>query len=198
MSSDFICNIGVRYLAISYLNWLIWRFMEHKNGFTFIEIATILGFLGIILTIGLPLALKDFADPLDDVTTQLEGFFNQAKARALATTSASYFYPDITTTPHKIIVQRIPRCDQDSISKADSNSFPTGSLWGLDSKQRPLEIPSEITLETLNWGVCVSSRGLVTLLGGSFTGEVSFYYSEKNKRTFVEMFLGGGVRVTKQ
>ena len=172
--------------------------MKHKNGVTFLEIAIILGILGIILTIGLPLALRDFADPLDDATTQLEGFFKQARTRALATTSASYFYPDVTTTPHTIVVQRIPRCDQDSITKADSNTFPSGSLWGLDSKQEPLEIPDEIILETLNWGVCISSRGLVNLLGNTFTGKVSFYYSEKNRRTLVEMFLGGGVRVTKQ
>ena len=172
--------------------------MKHKNGFTLIEIVSTLGILGIILSIGLPLALRDFVDPLDDVTIQLEGFFKQAKARALATTSASYFYPDTTITPHTIVVQRIPRCDPDSINKADSNSFPSGSLWGLDSKQKPLEIPNEITLETLNWSVCINSRGLTNLLGGGFTGQVSFYYSEKNKRTLVEMFLGGGVRVTKQ
>ncbi len=170
--------------------------MKNKNGFTLIEMISVVGILGIVLGLGLPLALKNFDNPLNDVTTQLEGFFKQARARALATTSASYFYPDTTTTPHTIVVQRIPHCDQNSINQADNNSFPVGSLWGLDSKQRPLEIPQEITLETLNWGVCINSRGLANFLGNSFTGNVSFYYPKRSQRALVEMFLGGAVRIT--
>ncbi len=172
--------------------------MKYKNGFSATEMIAVLGILGIVLALGLPLALKGFVNPLDDVTTQLEGFFKQARARALATTSASYFYPEVTATPHTIAVQRIPNCAPSNITMADDNSFPADSLWGLDIKQRPLEIPSEIILETLNWGVCIDSRGLATFLDNNFTGKVSFYYPKKNKRLYVEMSLGGAVRVTQQ
>lgn len=144
-----------------------------SRAFTLTEALVVLGITGIILAIG-ALNLRGLNNPLQNGASQLEGFFKQARAKALATTSA---YRVRAETSGRLIAEYANNCN--------------ATTWTADSRL-VLELPTDVRVSGTNtpttWPVCFTSRGLAD------KNLIVTLANAKNQTRQVEVMLGGGVR----
>ena len=147
------------------------RTIRNDRGTSLIELVVTLGFATVIMGIAISNLLA-MERPLASASRELAGFFKQARAKAVATTSA---YTVSAPDSHTIIA---------SFGRTCSDANPTQDM------RLYLELPTNINLTDTTWTVCYSARGIadtspsLTLTGPDYS------------QTSVQVFLGGAVRVT--
>lgn len=144
-----------------------------NRAFTLVEALVVLGITGIVLAIG-ALNLRGLNNPLQNGAGQLEGFFKQARAKAMATTSAYRVRADSSS---RLVTEYARNCNS--------------TTWTVDPKL-VLELPTEVRVSATNtpttWPVCFTSRGLAD------KNLIVTLSNTKNQTRQVEVMLGGGVR----
>lgn len=149
--------------------------MHKPKGLTLVEVLVTLALLGIAFSI-LALNLRPFYDPLSDAVSRTEGFLKQARAKAMATTSA-----------YRVSLSG------GEWSTAYAGTCKSGSFTPDPSLR--VTLPEGITA-TLTGGnaLCFTSRGLLVVLGGSGTGEPAITLRDGRGRVrTLRVLLGGGV-----
>ena len=140
-----------------------------ERGFTILEMIVTMGILAVVMGIAVA-NIKKFDDPLNDASNQVVGFFKQARAKAISTTSAYTVYPISAT---RLGTKYAAKCT-DVVTTDDTSfflNFPTGSH-----------------LNATNWTLCYSSRGLPD-------GNLTIDLRDTNNLTkTVQVYLGGGAR----
>lgn len=144
-----------------------------SRALTLVEVLVVLGITAIVLTIG-TINLRGLNNPLQNGTSQLEGFFKQTRAKAMATTSA---YRVRAESPGRLVTEYAGNC----------NSV----TWTADPRLT-LELPPGVRVSGTNtpvtWPVCFTSRGLAN------KNLIVTLSNTKNQTRQVEVMLGGGVR----
>ena len=146
--------------------------MEPANreaGLTLLEVLVVVAILGLALGIA-SVNLRPLGTPLQAGTALLEGYFRQARVRAIASTSACRAVPEGLT---RVVTQCATSCSD------------TG--WTTESTLQ-LTLPEHVAFETANWSVCFSSRGIATQ-------NVTIALEHGNGSAKVEVLLGGTTRV---
>jgi len=144
-----------------------------NRAFTLIEALVVLGITGILLAIG-AINLRGLNNPLQNGASQLEGFFKQARSKAMATTSA---YRIRAESAVRLVAEHAANCN--------------AAAWTEDPRLT-LEFTEGVRVSGTNspvaWPVCFTSRGLANK-------NLIVTLSDANNRTRqVEIMLGGGVR----
>jgi prepilin-type N-terminal cleavage/methylation domain-containing protein len=140
-----------------------------ERGFTILEMVVTMGIMAVVMGIALA-NIKKFDDPLNDASNQVVGFFKQARAKAISTTSAYTVYPISAT---RLGTKYAAKCT-DTTTTNDTAfflNFPTGSH-----------------LNATNWTLCYSARGLPD---GNLTIDLR---NTNNQTKTVQVYLGGGAR----
>jgi prepilin-type N-terminal cleavage/methylation domain-containing protein len=144
--------------------------MKRARGFTLSEVLVCLAIMGMSATIG-SLYLDPMTTPIESGSIQLEGFFRQARLRAMATTSAHRISP---TDSSNLAVEYAGTCSD--------------TTWTTDGDME-LELPNGVTMSDATWSVCFSSRG-ISLNNVTVTLAHSTYGTRQ-----VEVLLGGTTRI---
>jgi len=144
--------------------------MKRERGFSLSEVLVCLAIMGLSATIG-SLYLDPMTTPIESGSIQLEGFFRQARLRAMATTSAHRVGP---TDSSNLAVEYAATCSD--------------TTWTTDSDME-LELPSGVTMSDTTWSVCFSSRG-ISLNNVTVTLSHSTYGTRQ-----IEVLLGGTTRI---
>jgi hypothetical protein len=111
------------------------------------------------------------ATPLESGAIQLEGYFRQARLRAMATTSARRVVP---SDSRHLRIEYAATCSDTS--------------WTTENGMR-LELPDGVSMTDSTWSVCFSSRG-ISLNNLTVTLSHSQYGT-----TDIEVLLGGTTRI---
>ncbi len=148
------------------------RHGRHQSGFTLPELLGALVVLGIVLGAA-GVWLRPLDNPLESGSKQLEGFFRQARARALASTLA---YRVVPLSDSEIAGEFSDKCSDED--------------WTLDPALE-LTLPDDVTLTDTEWFVCFNARGIA-----NDTVVVDLWHPKKGTRQ-VEVLLGGVSRVLK-
>lgn len=162
VSAHSLHTFGVEVMASKHV-------LFEERGFTLVETIVSLGIFAVILGIAVS-NIKKFDDPLNDASNQIVGFFKQARAKSISTTSAYTIYPISTT---KLGTKFAAKCT-DTTTTTDSAftyTFPTGAH-----------------LNATSWTLCFSARGLPD---GNLTVDLR---DANNHPKTVQVYLGGGVR----
>jgi len=144
---------------------------KSSQGFSLLEMLVTLSLMTSLFLIALN-NLNSLHDPLDNAASELLGFFKQVRARSISTTS-SYLVTPISS--NQLEVTYAKNCTE-TTRQADSR---------LD-----LTLPSQVSFYTTDWSICYSARGLP-----DDNLSVQIIKSDGSNAT-VEIFLGGGVRIT--
>ena len=144
--------------------------MDRCAGMSLLEVLLVLGLIGIALGAA-GLYLRPMEDPLEVGATELEGMMRQARARALASTSACRI---------SALSNRLARGEI-----ADSCASTT---WTGDPAL-VLELPRRVTMSDSSWSVCFNSRGL------SDTNLLLTVTHPDSGSMQVEVLRGGAARV---
>ncbi len=141
-----------------------------ERGFSAIELAAVLALVGIISMMAVG-NLKAIRSPVLEGANQTMGFFKQARAKALSTTSA-YFIS--AASDHRLVTSAGINC-------ADTTPVVDPNLW--------LDLPDGVTTTDTSWEVCFSPRGFP-----DSTVTIPLIDTEGGAET-VELYLGGAVRI---
>lgn len=144
--------------------------LANCRGFTLFELLIVLAVFGVLIGMA-ALNLRPLNSPLQTGTSQIMGFFKQARAKAIATTSAYKVEPASAT---RLITKYASSCS---------------ALTMTTDTDLTLDLPAGVSLTATDWSVCFNSRGVAD---GNIT--VTLTDSKAKTRT-VEVFLGGGVRI---
>jgi hypothetical protein len=115
--------------------------------------------------------LRPIEAPLQVGSTALEGYFRQARGRALATTSA---YRVSASTVRLLQAEYAKNCAEAS--------------WTPDPKLQ-LQLPPGVTLASTSWSICFNNRGLADA-----NLQVTLKHPEEGSQQ-VEVLRGGAARV---
>jgi hypothetical protein len=138
-------------------------------GSSMLELLAVLAIMGIGLGIG-ALYLRPIEAPLRSGGQLLEGMFKQARAKAIA-----------TTTAHRV------RPFDDRTLVAELASSCSDLAWTVDPRME-VELPEGVTLDATAWSVCFNSRGT-----SSLNVVVTLEHPDQGQQT-LEVLLGGSVR----
>lgn len=141
-----------------------------ERGFTVTEMLVVLGLVGVLSAIAV-INLNALSSPAENGAAELLGFFKQARARAIATTSAYFITPSSGT---EISTSSGVNC-------SDPSPVPDSTL--------ELVLPTGASLPDTSWTVCFTSRGLSD---GNIAVVVNDIHG--GART-VEILLGGSIRI---
>lgn len=144
--------------------------MNGQHGFSMTELLVVLAIMGLSAAIG-SLYLDPMSTPIESGAVQLEGFFRQARLRAMATTSAHRVKP---TDGSNLMVETASNC--------------SATTW-TTSGDLVQELPSGVTMTDTSWSVCFSSRGISL---NNVT--VTLTHSKYGTRD-IEVLLGGTTRI---
>ena len=114
--------------------------MHRQAGVTLVELLAAMSIMGIALGT-FALYLTPMEGGLNGGVTATEGFVRQARATAMATTSAWRVSPDSKNT---LAVERASSCSSGS--------------WTLDPDLH-VELPKDVEFSDTGWEVCFGSRG---------------------------------------
>ena len=143
----------------------LWR----ECGFSLLELLAVLSTAG-VLTLMASAGLNDMVDPLRNASAELQGYFKQVRARAIATTSSYTVVPSGTGT--------VTATFSDSCSSSDQTA--DGRLL--------LNLPSGARFSATDWSVCYTARGLPLE-----NLQIELADNDGESRT-LEIYLGGAVR----
>jgi hypothetical protein len=144
--------------------------MCRASGSSLIELLAVIALVGVAVA-ATAVYLHPIEAPLQVGSAALEGYFRQARGRALATTSA---YKVSASTPRSLQAQYANDC-------AETN-------WTPDPKLQ-LQLPPDVALASTSWSVCFNSRGLADA-----NLQVTLNHPEEGSQQ-VEVLRGGASRV---
>lgn len=139
-------------------------------GFTIVELLVAFAIISVLSGIAI-MNLNALSNSSENAAASLVGLLKQARARAIASTSAYFVVPTSTTS---IVTRSGTTC---------SDASP------VDDPTLTLQLPSGASLGATAWSVCFTSRGL-----SDSNTEVVVNDIHSHSRT-VEVFLGGGVQI---
>lgn len=140
-----------------------------QSGFSLLEMLVALSVVGAISGIAV-MNLRSLSSAAENGAAQLLGFFKQARAKAISTTSAYFVVP----TSSSEVITRVGTSCSDAAPVADP--------------ALELSLPSGASLSDTTWSVCFTSRGL-----SDSNFSVTVLDTQSGSKT-VEVLLGGGVR----
>jgi len=143
--------------------------VRRAAGSSLVELLVVLAVAGVAMGAA-SLYLRPMEAPVLTAVAELEGFMRQARARALATTSAC---------------RVLPVTSSDLRAECAANCGAT--TWTVDPGLG-LALPRGVTMTDTGWTVCFTSRGLST---GNLT--ITLAHPEYRSRQ-VEVLLGGAAR----
>ena len=146
--------------------------MNKEDGFSILEILVTFSMVGILTGIAVS-NLRTLENPVFTGANQVMGFVKQARAKAIATTSAYTIYPSSSTT---ISARYGKTC-------ADVDTIEDPKL--------SLELPDGAAFTDTTWSLCFASRGLPTENRQIYVSSLS----DSTQTLGVEVYLGGAVRV---
>jgi prepilin-type N-terminal cleavage/methylation domain-containing protein len=141
-----------------------------QDGTSLVEVLVVLALLGLIVA-GAVVRFEAAATPVRAGALEVAGFFRQARARALATTSAYRVF-----------------ADSDRLLAAEWAASCTAPSWTSDPALA-LELTEGVRLGATAWTVCFSSRGT-----SADNVTVSVTHPEYGSRQ-IEVMLGGSTRI---
>ena len=144
--------------------------MRSETGTSLVEILVVMVLLGIGLTTA-SFKLYAAASPVETAATLIEGFVRQARARAVATTSAVRIFPD----GPGLAMETSDRC--------------TSTTWTPETSS--VELPAGTSIAESVWSLCFTSRGVTT---DALT--LTVVHDEMTPR-HVEVFYGGSTRISR-
>lgn len=144
--------------------------MDTRSGFTLVEMLVVLAVVGILL-VASSMLFQPSVGSLQDGASLLQGFFAQARARAMATTSACRVRPATAT---RLIAESASSCE-------DTSWAPEESLT--------LDLPRTVSLPDTSWSVCFGNRGI------SDQNLVVSLRQDPGGTKRVEVLLGGTAKV---
>lgn len=146
------------------------RPLKSQKGYTIVELLVVMAMMMSLMSIGV-YNLRSLERPLKTGAAQLGGFFKQARAKAIATTSAYRVYA--LSTSQAAVTYGV-NCDN------ASTNFDTDLSYTL---------PNELEFTSTAWEVCFSARGIAD-------DNITVTMEDKEGDTSnVEVFLGGAVRI---
>ncbi|MGK7912560.1 MAG: prepilin-type N-terminal cleavage/methylation domain-containing protein [Synechococcus sp.] len=145
-----------------------------QQGFTLPELLAGVAIVSILLGIG-GLTLMNQREPLRTATNDVEGAFKQARARAMATTSACTVQPDPDNPTTALSVQCAPNC-----------ASPAGA-W-VDQPNLDIALDDGVQLANGGWQICFNSRGLSNTAGAA---NLSLTEDGNTTTSQVAVLLGG-------
>lgn len=134
------------------------------------EMLVVLLTISLLATTAIP-SLAALKNPLDDGTNITMSILKQARAKAIATTSAYKISP---TSNNHIKAEYLKNCSSNSATQ--------------DSKLA-LDMPQGVLLGATNWSICFDSRGFA-----QEAKNISLYDGSGKTKT-LEIYLGGAVRI---
>ena len=143
--------------------------MNKHQGFTLVELLIVLGIFGIVMGIA-AMNLRPLSGDLQAAANEVAGTFKQARARAMATTSAHRVAPN--AAGDSLIVEVAQDC--------------TSTNWTTNDRLTR-NLREQVTLERTDWLVCFNSRGLAE------SGPTFDLSSREGKTINIRVFLGGTV-----
>jgi len=144
--------------------------MRTSSGSSLLELLAVLAIVGIALGAA-SLYLRPMEAPVQTAAVELEGFLRQARARALATTSACRVLP---AGPSRLRTECADDC--------------AATTWTVEPGGG-LDLPRGVTMTDTSWSSCFDSRGLA---GANL--RITLVHPEYHSRQ-VEVLLGGAARV---
>jgi prepilin-type N-terminal cleavage/methylation domain-containing protein len=146
------------------------HFKDAESGFTIVELLVTFAIISVLSGIAV-MNLNALSNSSENAAASLVGLLKQARARAIASTSA-YFVVPISST--SIVTRSGTTC---------SDASP------VDDPTLTLQLASGATLGSTSWSVCFTSRGL-----SDSNTEIVVNDIHSHSLT-VEVFLGGGVQI---
>lgn len=143
--------------------------MRARDGFSLVELLVVMALAGIALGAA-ALYLRPMEAPVQTAGEELQGLLRQARARAMATTSAYRVSP---ATSERLITEFAANCAETS--------------WTTDSGLA-LTLPRGVTMTDTSWTACFNSRGLA-----DSNLVITLTHSEYGSQQ-VELLLGGAAR----
>jgi len=144
--------------------------MNMESGMSLVELMAILAIAGLALS-ATGLYLAPAAAPLETATHVVEGFFREARLRAIATTSAYRVRP---SGPYQITSEYANSCSDTTWTASDTPD---------------IDLKNGVSMPDTSWSVCFSSRGISS-------GNVILTLSHSDFGTRqIEVLLGGTTRV---
>ena len=142
--------------------------MNTKKGFTLIEILVSVSLLSVLSYVAV-LNLKEFYNPLDTASIQIQSHYKLVRSSAIANTKA-YLYQPLSDTQIQI-------SSRETCNSGSWTIDPTLALTLIDGA----------VLNSTEWFVCINSRGFPD-------ANVVFQLDDQDGKTKnIEIFLGGGI-----
>ena len=141
-----------------------------EAGLTLLEVMVVVAILGLGVGIA-SLRLQPLETPLQSSATLVEGFFREARLKAIATTSA---YRVLPSTSSRLMAQTADSCG--------ASTWTT--VVGMN-----LDLASGVTLSSTAWSVCFGSRGI-----SNDNVSVKLLHDPLGSTT-IEVLLGGTTRI---
>lgn len=146
-----------------------------RSGFTVIELVIVLSMIGLMAAIALP-RFRELSNELENAARETGGFFRQARAEAMTTTSA---YRVISNSSRRLRAEYAPSCN----SEDDEWTLDRGLPFELRERASFMDLAADSTL------ICFDTRGV-----GDANPVLTI--QRAGRIAEVEVFLGGGVTVT--
>jgi len=144
--------------------------VSRAEGATFVELLVVLTLLGLVAG-ATAIYLKPMETSTRDGALQVEGFFKEARFKAMATTSAYRVRPE---TSSRLIAETAASC--------------SSATWTADSSVSS-DLPRDVTLGDTAWSLCFNSRGIASQ-------NVTLTVQQAGRPTrIVEVLLGGTARI---
>lgn len=165
--------------------------MKSSQGFTLIEIITILAIIGILSAIAAPSLL--FANkPLQNATNILVGHFKQIRAKAMVTTSA-YRLKSVSTT--RLEAEYAINCSATSSAWVNDPQF-TLDFQDEELKLRGIQLVTPTAIDGVarssptGWSICYNSQGIANT-----NLIITLKNNQSDERKTLEVFPGGSVEI---
>ena len=145
------------------------RATSTELGFSLIELVVTVAISATMMGIAVT-QFNDMLNPAQSSASNIAAFFKEARARAVSTTSAYRVQP---TSSRQIVAYFGNTC----------SNTPS------QDPRLMLDLPTDVTLTSIGWNTCFSSRGLAD------TNTTVSVIDDEGLSQSIEVFLGGAVRI---